>query len=61
MPNDCGWIESDYPAGLLNTPAKIDIVSSLAVFGIEATHGVERPAIKRHVTTGYMLGDCIGK
>ena len=61
MPDDCGWTESNDPSGLLDTPAKIDVIPGFAVFGIEAAQAFKRPAIKRHVTAGDVLGDCIGK
>src|SRR4030095_9359766 len=61
MPNDRGRTERDYPSTLLNSPAKIHVVASLAIFGIKPAHTFEGPAVKRHVTTGNVLGDCIGK
>src|SRR5438445_13383076 len=61
MPDNCGWTESNDPACLLDAPAEIDVVPRLAIFGIEAAHAFERPAIKRHVTAGNVLGDCISK
>ena len=61
MPNNCGWTESNDPACLLDAPAEIDVVPRLAIFGIEAAHAFECPAIKRHVTAGNVLGDCISK
>src|SRR6266508_376587 len=61
MPDDCGRTERDYPSSLLNSPAEIDVVASLAIFGIESAYSFEGPTVKRHVTTGNMLGDCIRK
>ena len=61
MPHDRGWTESNNPAGLLNSPAKIDVIPCFAVFGIKAAHAFKRPAIERHVTTGNVLGDHICK
>ena len=59
MPDDRGWTESNDPASLLNSPAKINIIPCFAVFGIKAAHAFKRPAIERHVTTGNMLGNHI--
>src|SRR5262245_60743361 len=61
MPNDRRRTERDYPAGLLNSPAEIHVVASLAIFGIESADPFEGPTVKRHVTTGNMLGDRIRK
>src|SRR5437870_2160878 len=61
VPDDCGWTESNHPSSLLDSPAKIDIVPRFMVFGIEAAHAFKRPAIKRHVTAGNVLGNCIRK
>ena len=61
MPDDRGRTERDYPSSLLNSPAEIHVVAGLAIFGIEPTYTFEGPTVKRHVTTGNMLGDCIRK
>src|ERR1700746_3376712 len=61
VPHDCSWAESDDPASLLNSPAKIDVVPSLAIFGIEAARAFKCPPVKSHVTAGNVLGDCVGK
>src|SRR5436190_248538 len=61
MPNDGGRAERDYPSSLLNSPAEIHVVAGLAVFRIESTYTFEGPTVKRHVTTGNMLGDCVRK
>ena len=61
MPDNCSWTKSDDPAGLLNSPAKIDIVPSLVVLGIETAYAFVCPAIKGHVTAWDVLGDCVGK
>src|SRR5215203_4335854 len=61
MPDDRGRTERDYPSSLLNSPAEIDVVASLAILGIEPTYSFEGPTVKRHVTTRNMLGDCIRK
>src|SRR5947209_3115132 len=61
MPDDGGWTESDHPSRLLNSPAKIDVVAGLAVFGIKAAHAFKAPAVKRHVAARNVLGDRVGK
>src|SRR5436305_531 len=61
MPHDRGRTKRDYPSSLLNSPAKIDVITGLAIFGIEPAYSFEGPTVKRHVTTGNMLGDCIRK
>ena len=61
MPDDSGRTERDYPSSLLNSPAEIHVVAGLAIFGIEPAYTFEGPTVKRHVTTGNMLGHCIGK
>src|SRR5215470_10478519 len=55
MPDDRSWTERDYATGLLNSPAEIDVVTRLAIFGIESAYSFESPKVKRHVTTGNML------
>src|SRR6266480_2294655 len=61
MPDDSGRTERDYPSSLLNSPAEIHVVAGLAIFGIEPAYTFEGPTVERHVTTGNMLGDRIGK
>src|SRR5437667_8510272 len=61
MPHDRSRAESNDAPGLLNSPAKINIISGFAVFGIEAANIVKRPSIKRHVTARNMLRDRIGE
>src|SRR5262249_51418734 len=61
MPNDRRWTERDYPSSLLNSPAEIHVVASLSIFGTETAYTFEGPTIKRHVTTGNVLGDGIRK
>src|SRR5438552_7119800 len=61
MPNNRGRTESDDAAGLLQAPAKIDIVAGLMIFGIETANLLERPTVKGHVTTRNMLGHGIGQ
>src|SRR5438105_1119961 len=61
MPDDCSWTESNDPSSLLNSPAKIDVVSGLTIFGIEAARAFKRPPVKSHVTAGNVLCDFVGK
>ena len=61
MPDDRGRTERYYPSSLLNSPAEIHVVAGLAIFGIEPAYTFESPTVKRHVTTGNMLGDGIRK
>ena len=61
MPDDRGGVKCDNPPSLLNPPAEIDIIPGFAIFRIEAANAFERPAVKRHVTAGNMLGDGVCK
>ena len=61
MPDDCRRTESNDPTGLLNPPAKIDVVTGFMVLGIETADAFKSPSIKGHVTAWNMLCDCIGK
>src|SRR6266513_165125 len=61
MPDDRGWAERDYPSSLLNSPAEIDVVAGLPIFRIKPAYTFKGPTVKRHVTTGNMLGDRIRK
>ena len=61
MPNNRGRTKRDDATALLQTPAKIDIVAGLVIFGIEAADIFERPAVKRHVTSRNVLGDNVRK
>ena len=59
MPHERGWAESNDATGLLEPPAKIDIVTGFVVFGIETADIFKCQPMKRHITTGNVLGDCI--
>src|SRR2546429_8818123 len=61
VPHDRGRAKSNDATCLLKSPAKIDIVAGLVVFGIEATDVFKRPPIERHVTTRNVLGDYVGE
>src|SRR6266540_729944 len=61
MPDDRGRTESNDPTSLLDSPAKIDVIPGLAIFGIEASRAFKRPPVKSHVTAGNVLCDCVSK
>src|ERR1700688_2776079 len=61
VPHDCSWTESDDPSSLLDSPAKIDVITCLAIFGIEAAGGFKGAPVKSHVTARNVLGDCVSK
>ncbi len=61
VPHDCSWTECDDPASLLDSPAKIDVIPGLVIFGIEAACAFKCPPVKSHVTSGNVLGDCVSK
>ena len=61
MPDNRGGTESDDATGLLQTPAKINIVARFMIFGIKTADLVEGPAVKRHVTARNVFGLGIGK
>src|SRR5438067_12169155 len=52
---------SDHPSSLLDSPAKIDVITCLAIFGIKPARTFKRPPVKGHVTTGNVLGNCISE
>ena len=60
MPHDRGWTKGDYASGLLQTPAKIHVISGFVIFRIETAGIFEGPAPKSHVTSGDVFGDGIG-
>src|SRR6202040_2447809 len=61
MPDNGSGTKGDDESRLLETPAKIDIVAGFMVLGIETADLFERPTVKRHVTTGNVLGHGIGQ
>ena len=61
MPHDRGRAEGDDVAFLLQAPAKIHVVAGLAILDVEPADAFERPAIKRHVTTGDVFRHRIGE
>src|SRR6266480_2919405 len=61
VPDDRGWTECNDPASLLDSPAKIDVVPGLVIFGIETACAFKRPPVKSHVTAGNVLGDRVSK
>ena len=60
VPDDRGRAESDDAAGLLQAPAKIDIVAGLVIFGIEAADILKCPPVKCHVTARDVFGNRVG-
>src|SRR4030095_13426428 len=61
VPDDSGRTERNHTTGLLKTPAKIDVISGLMIFRIEAADALKRPPLERHVTTGNVFGDRVGQ
>src|SRR5205085_6994242 len=61
MPDDGRGTEGDLVSGLLDAPAKIDVVAGLVILGIEAADTFKDPAIPRHVAAGDVLGHGVGK
>src|ERR1043166_6125081 len=61
VPDNRSWAESNDPASLLDSPAKIDVIASLVIFRIETPCAFKRPPVKSHVTAGNVLGDCVSK
>ena len=61
MPDNRGGTKGNDEAGLLQAPAKIDIVPGSMILGVEAADLFEGPTVKRHVTTGNVLGHGVGQ
>ena len=61
VPHDCSGAERNHTAGLLKSPAKIDVVTGFVVFDIEAADVFEGPPVERHVTTWNVFGDGVGE
>src|SRR6184192_986559 len=61
VPDDGSRAESDHAPGLLQTPAKIDVVTRCVIFRIEPPDIFESPPPKRHVTTRNVFGDGVGQ
>ena len=57
MPDDRSGTKSDDAAGLLQAPAKVDIVASLVILRIKAADLFEGPTTKGHVTAWNVFGD----
>ena len=55
MPDDRGRVERDDATGLLQAPAKIDIVTGLVILGIETADIFKRPAVEGHVAARNVL------
>src|SRR5215203_3736783 len=56
VPDEAGWTEPDAVTGLLQAPAHIHVISSLAINRIEAANVIERPFVEGHVAAGNVLG-----
>src|ERR1700741_4570481 len=61
VPYDGSRTESNDPSSLLDSPAKIDVISGLSILGIEAARAFKCPPVKSHVTAGNVLGDCVSE
>src|SRR5918996_569760 len=61
VPDNRGRAERDHKTGLLEPPAKIDVIARFTIFGIEAAHALKRPTMERHVTTRNVFGDRVGE
>ena len=61
VPDNRGGAEGNHAATLLKAPAEVHIVTGLAVFVVESSDLIKRPAVKSHVATGNVLGDDIGE
>src|SRR5438876_7771147 len=61
VPNNRSWAEGDDPASLLDSPAEIDVIPGLVIFGIEAACAFKCPPVKSHVTAGNVFGDRVSK
>ncbi len=61
MPHDGGRVESNDAPGLLQAPAKIDIVASGVILDIEAADLFKGPPVEGHVTPGNVLCDGVGE
>src|SRR5205085_2632983 len=57
MPDDRRGTEGNGVTRLLDSPAKIDVVAGLMIFGIEPADVFKGPAIPRHVTTRNVFRD----
>ncbi len=61
MPHDGSRVESNDTPGLLQPPAKIDIVASRVILDIEAADLFKCPPVDGHVTAGNVLRDGVGE
>src|SRR5207244_3204375 len=61
VPDDGSRAECDHAAGLLQTPAKVHVVTRCVIFRIEPPDIFESPPPKRHVTTRNVFGDGVGQ
>src|SRR4030095_7205559 len=61
VPHDRRRTERNHTTGLLEPPAKIDVIPGLAIFRIEAADALKRPPLERHVTTWNVFGNRVGQ
>src|SRR5438477_272119 len=61
VPDNGRRTESDDATGLLQAPAKIDIVTGLVILNVEASDVFKGPAIKSHVTTRNVLSHSVSE
>src|SRR5947207_13360975 len=61
VPDDGSGAECDHAAGLLQTPAKIHVITGRVIFRIEPTDIFESPPPKRHLTTRNVFGAGAGQ
>src|SRR5260370_2610190 len=59
MPDDGGRAEADDIAGILKTPADVDIIAGRAIDRIEAAQPHQHLAAERHVAARDVLGDFV--
>src|SRR5260221_4128434 len=59
VPDDGSRAEADSVAGILKTPADVDVVAGGAIDRIEAAEAEQQIAPERHVAAGDMLGDVV--
>src|SRR5438552_15712951 len=61
MPHDSGRVEGNDASGLLQAPAKIDIIAGGVVLDVETADLFKRPPVEGHVTARDMLRDGVGE
>src|SRR6267378_1854469 len=56
MPHQRCGTEGDLVSGLLDSPAKIDVVAGPVILWIESADAFKRPAVPRHITAWNVFG-----